>query len=56
MWAIDQAMKFYTLPAQTREQQVARVMRHALENFTHSVNARSYIELYEKMLERPLLS
>ncbi len=54
-WAIDQAMEFYRLPDKTRQQQIARIMRYALETFNHSVTARNYIELYEKMLERPLL-
>jgi starch synthase len=56
MWAIDQAMDFYALPIKTKEHHTTRIMRNALETFTHSVNARRYIELYEKMLERPLLS
>ena len=56
MWAIDQAMEFYRLPADVRARQVARIMRQAMETFTHSVNARQYIDLYERMLERPLLT
>lgn len=56
MWAVDRAMDFYRLPDELREKQVSRIMRHALATFTHSVNARHYIELYEKMLERPLLN
>jgi starch synthase/alpha-amylase len=56
MWAIERAMNFFMLPATVKAQQVARIMRHAMETFTHSVNARQYIELYEQMLERPLLT
>jgi starch synthase len=56
MWAIDRAMNFFMLPATAKAQQVARIMRHAMETFTHSVNARQYIDLYERMLERPLLT
>ncbi len=56
MWAIDQAMEFYRLPADVRARQVDRIMRQAMERFTHSVNARQYIDLYERMLERPLLT
>jgi starch synthase/alpha-amylase len=56
MWAIDQAMGFYALPVEMKEQNVARIMRQAMQTFTHSVNARQYIDLYERMLERPLLS
>ncbi len=55
MWAVDQAMAFFQLPYATKEKQVIRIMRHAMETFTHSINARQYIDLYEKMLERPLL-
>ena len=55
MWAIDQAMNFYRLPAAARQGQVARIMRQGLDIFTHEYNAGQYIELYEKMLERPLI-
>jgi starch synthase/alpha-amylase len=56
MWAIDQAMAFYQRPASEKARQVARIMRQATETFTHSVNASHYIDLYERMLERPLLT
>ena len=56
MWAIERAMDFFMLPATVKAQHVARIMRHAMETFTHSVNARQYIDLYERMLERPLLT
>lgn len=56
MWAIERAMNFFMLPATVKAQQVARIIRHAMETFTHSVNARQYIDLYERMLERPLLT
>jgi starch synthase/alpha-amylase len=55
MWAVDRAMDFSQLPDPVRGRQVTRVMRHAMETFTHAFNARQYIDLYEKMLERPLL-
>jgi starch synthase/alpha-amylase len=55
-WAVGQAMEFYRLPPEVRARQVARIMRQATETFTHSVNARHYIDLYERMLERPLLT
>jgi starch synthase len=54
-WAIDCAMDFYQLPEQQRARHVSRIMRQATETFTHAVNARQYIELYEKMLDRPLI-
>ena len=54
-WAIRQAMGFFRLPASMRKKQISRIMNQATETFTHDVNARQYIELYEKMLRRPLL-
>jgi hypothetical protein len=30
-------------------------MTQALETFNHEVNARQYIDLYEQMLDRPLI-
>jgi starch synthase/alpha-amylase len=54
-WAIDEAMAFYRLPQKTKQKQIERIMRQSLETFNHSVNARQYIDLYEKMLQRPLI-
>jgi starch synthase len=54
-WAIDEAMAFYHLPANTKQKQIKRIMKQSLETFNHSVNARQYIDLYEKMLQRPLI-
>jgi len=55
IWAIRQAMGFFRLPASTRKKQISRIMNWSRQTFTHDVNARQYIELYEKMLRRPLL-
>ncbi len=55
MWAVDRAMDFFQLSDPIKERQITRIMRHAMETFTHAFNARQYIDLYEKMLERPLL-
>ncbi len=55
-WAIGQAMQFYRLPQEVKERHIARVMTEAAARFTHSVTARHYMELYEKMLQRPLVS
>ena len=54
-WAMDQAMLFWKLPAETREREIARVMRESLRRFNHEECARRYIELYEQMLHRPLV-
>ena len=55
-WAFEKAMEFHAMEPAAREAQIKRVMRHGLENFNHEVNARKYIELYEKMLHRPLIN
>ncbi len=55
-WAIQQAMNFYNLPAEKKEEQIKRIMIHAEKTFNHDVTARHYMDLYEKMLQRPLLS
>ena len=53
-WAIAQAMQFYRLPSDVRQRQVARVMTEAAQRFNFDVTARQYMDLYERMLERPL--
>ncbi len=55
LWAVGEAMDFYRLPAKKRKTQVSRIMGWARQTFNHDVNARRYIELYEKMLQRPLI-
>ncbi len=54
-WAMSQAMEFYRLPREIRAAHVARVMREGLARFNHKVCAKSYIDIYERMLQRPLL-
>jgi starch synthase/alpha-amylase len=54
-WAIEEAMKFYALPAQLRARQIKRIMTESAETFTYAQSARQYIDLYEKMLQRPLV-
>lgn len=54
-WAIDQAMAFYRLPQQEKSRQLRRVMKQSEERFTHQQTARQYVNIYEKMLERPLV-
>jgi starch synthase len=55
LWAMDRAMDFYQMPDDIKQRQIARIMRQSATTYTHDVNARQYIELYEKMLERPLI-
>ncbi len=54
-WAIEEAMRFYSLPAKVRARQISRIMTEAVETFTYEQSARNYIELYEKMLQRQLV-
>ncbi|MDO9264312.1 MAG: glycogen/starch synthase, partial [Desulfosalsimonadaceae bacterium] len=54
-WAIGQAMHFYKRPAATRKKNIRRIMTQAKQTFNHDVNAGHYIELYEHMLDRPLI-
>ncbi len=54
-WAINQAMQFYMLPVQIRERQINRIMMQSASKFNHHVAAQRYIELYEKILKRPLI-
>ena len=53
-WAIDKAMEFYKLPRRIKTKNIMRIMREAKDKFNHSECAKKYIELYEKMLQRPL--
>jgi starch synthase/alpha-amylase len=55
-WAIQQAIAFYQLSDEIKERNIGRIMLNAMDTFNHSVNARQYIELYERMLERPLIA
>jgi starch synthase/alpha-amylase len=55
-WAIDQAMGFFNLPAHVKAKEITRVMGQSKAAFNHSVTARRYMDLYEKMLERPLIN
>lgn len=54
-WAIGQAMTFFQLPPKVKKQQLARIMRQSADTFTHAATAKQYIDLYEKMLQRPLV-
>jgi len=54
-WAIDEAMRFFTLPPAVKKRQIKRIMTQSTERFNHAVTASTYIKLYEKMLQRPLV-
>jgi len=54
-WAIREAMNFFNRPPHERAKQVRRIMEESKKSFSHGVTARKYIDLYEKMLKRPLI-
>ena len=54
-WGMDEAMRFWELPVEKREQEITRIMREGNSRFTHEVCAQAYMDMYEKMLQRPLL-
>lgn len=55
-WAIDQAMAFHAFPDAVKARNIKRIMRQSVKTFTHAVTAKQYIDLYEKMLQRPLIN
>ena len=55
LWAIKEAMRFYDLPQKVKKKQIERIMTQSASTFNHAVTARRYIDLYEKMLKRPLI-
>ena len=48
-------MNFFNKDAAFREKVVSRVMREAKERFNHDVTAQKYMDIYEAMLQRPLI-
>ncbi len=52
---MDRAMDFYNLDTDIRCAHIRRIMDEATKTFNHSVTAQAYIDIYEKMLQRPLL-
>jgi len=54
-WAIDEAMEFYKQPEDVKAEQIARVMRESKDRFNHTVTARAYFDIYERMLNRPIV-
>lgn len=54
-WATDEAMKFYRMQPDARESQISRIMRHGFASFNHEVAAKAYFDIYEAMLDRPLV-
>lgn len=55
-WAMGEAMRFYHLPKAVKSRQIKRIMKQSADMFNHTVTARQYIDLYERMLDRPLIN
>jgi starch synthase len=55
-WAVDRAVEFHRLPVEVKAAHISRVMRESRVNFSHTESARRYIEIYETMLQRPLVA
>jgi len=55
-WAVTRAMDFYGRPDDQKHAQIERVMQQGAASFNHANTARAYIDLYEKMLKRPLVN
>jgi starch synthase/alpha-amylase len=53
---VGRAKAFYRLPASERAAQIRRIMDDAAARFSHAATARHYFDLYERMLQRPLLN
>ncbi|MFP4452995.1 MAG: glycogen synthase [Desulfobacterales bacterium] len=56
MWAVDRAMEFHTMPKEIKASRISRIMKQSTAMFNHERTAARYIELYEKMLQRPLIT
>lgn len=54
-WAIGQAVDFFLLPRDVKQKHLARIMTESAATFTHTITAKQYMDLYEKMLDRPLV-
>ena len=55
LWAMEQAMAFYTLPQDRRASQISRIMTKSLSRFDPDEMARQTIDLYGHVLNRPMM-
>ncbi len=51
-WAVDQAMKFYRLPAAVKAKQIARIMTQSARQFSQASTAQKYMKIYELLLRQ----
>ncbi len=55
-WAMDEAMRFFHWSSEDKSRAIQRIMRESKLRFNHETTAAAYIELYSKMLGRPVVS
>ena len=48
-------MHFHRLKPATKAHTLQRVMTESQQRFNHTVTAQGYIDIYQKMLHRPLV-
>lgn len=53
--AIDQAVKFFSLPVPQKASHIKRIMTEGAKKYNFSETATQYIELYKKMMAHPLI-
>lgn len=55
-WAIDEAVKFFKMDAETKKQQLSRIMEESNKRFSHEQTAAEYVKLYEEILQTPIFN
>ncbi len=55
-WAVGEALRFYRLNLETRQRHIRRVMQESAAVFHHGATAQRYLDIYERMLARPLVA
>jgi starch synthase len=55
-WAIDRAMDFHRMDGGVKHRERERIMQQSMQQFSHEACAQRYIQLYEAMLQRQLVS
>ena len=56
LWAIEQALAFYNLDRNVKAGEIERIMTQSAAQFNCRTTANQYIDVYEKMLQRPLIN
>jgi starch synthase/alpha-amylase len=56
LWAVEQAMLFYNCDPGVKRDQIERIMTQSAVDLNHGVTVRQYLDLYAKMLQRPLVN